>query len=295
MILPFVSESVQVKRPLVSSKTIRSSRNPNQPVRGRQDVSGTINFELSPQYGRLLKHIFGGYGVSGSAAPYTHTFKIGTLPVGMVLEKQFKDLATAEYFLYNGIRVNNFKLTTKDSDFINCSVDFMGAKETIGTVVYDSTSADLGDTPFDGMAVTLQQGGAPLGTGTQFDFTLVNNLDGNNYAIGGLGQRASLPAGNAMVTGKLTVFFDSLTLYNLAIANTTTTLQLDFTNGGGLGGAAGEEKLSFIFQEVKLEPASPVVPGPTGVMVDLNFTAFYNVGAAASAIEAILLSPIATF
>ena len=291
----FVSENLQLKRNLVASKSMRSARNPLMPVRGRQDVSGTLNFEISPQMGRLLKHIFGGYTVSGASAPYTHTWKIGALPAGMCMEKQFTDLATAEYFLYNGVRVNMFKFSAKDADMLNCSVDLIGAKETVNAGTFHGSPTDLGHTPFDGMAATLQVGGSGFGTGVSVDFTLDNNLDGNQYAIGGAGTRVSLPAGIGAVTGKLTAIFDSVTQYNIAIANTETSLQIDLTNGSGTGGSAGNEKLSFIFQEIKFSPASPVVQGPTGLQVDLNFIAFYDNGAAASAVEAILLTPQPTF
>jgi len=56
-VLPIVSESLRQSRNLISSKTIRSDRNPYQPARGNVEVNGDINFELSPQYGRLFLHI----------------------------------------------------------------------------------------------------------------------------------------------------------------------------------------------------------------------------------------------
>jgi len=105
MVLPFVSESVRLNRNLISSRTIRSSRNPQAPVRGNVDVAGDVTFELAPQYGKLLHLAFGSYtAVSGEsvgmeAGTYKHTFKIGALP-SFTLEKQFTDLDTAKYFQY---------------------------------------------------------------------------------------------------------------------------------------------------------------------------------------------------
>src|SRR3990167_1078574 len=72
-VLPIVSESLKQTRNLLTSKTIRSDRNPYPPARGNVEVSGDINFELSPQYGRLFKHIFGTVTSVGGSAPYTHT------------------------------------------------------------------------------------------------------------------------------------------------------------------------------------------------------------------------------
>jgi hypothetical protein len=295
MVLPFVTESLRLDRNLVSSRTIRSSRNPQAPVRGQMNVAGDINFELSPQYGRLLKHIFGSYGVAGGEAPYTHTYKIGALPVGLFIEKQFGDLATPEYFWYNGCRISSFKLSAKAEGMINCSVGIMGAKETVGTSAYDATLTDLGHTPFDGFEAAITEGGSAIAIITEMDFTLENNLDGSIYVIDGTGQRASLPAGTAKVTGIIKALFDSVTLYTKATGHTESSLSIAFTKGAGTGASAGNEKLTFSLDELIYKPNAPVVTGPQGVMVELPFEAYYNDDADASALRAVLLSPTATF
>jgi hypothetical protein len=295
MVLPFKSESLRMSRNLISSATIRSGRNPQQPARGNMDVAGEITFELTPQYGRLLKHVFGSYGVAGGAAPYTHTYKIAALPVGMLIEKQFTDLATAQYFKYNGLRVNNFKLGAKAEGIIECSVGLIGAKETVGTSAYDATLTDLGHTPFDGFECSIKEGGSAIAIVTEIEFTLENNLDGSVFVIGGAGQRASLPAGSVKVSGTLTALFDSVTLYTKATGHTESALEIIFTKGAGTGASAGNEKLTFFMDELIYKPQAPVVPGPKGVMVELPFEAYYDNDADASALRAVLLSPIAAF
>jgi hypothetical protein len=295
MALPFVSESLRLSRSLSSSKTIRSNRNPQQPARGNMDVAGDINFELSPQYGRLFKHIFGSYGVSGASAPYTHTYKIGALPAGMCIEKQFVDLAAAKYFLYNGCKVQSFKLSGKTEGQIDCSVSLMGAKETIGGATFDATATDNGHTSFDAFEGDIKQGGTSLAVVTEYDFTLTNSLDGNTFAVGGAGERRALREGLANITGNIKCLFEDTTLYALALANTETTLALHFAKGAGTGASAGNEKLSFYMDEMVFKPQSPVISGPTGLLVELGFEAYFNVDADASALRMVLLSPIATF
>lgn len=294
-VLPFVTESIRLNRNLISSNTIRSSRNPQAPVRGNVDVSGDVSFELSPQYGKLFKHIFGGYDVAGGPAPYTHTYKIGALPKGLCIEKQFTDLTTDKYFLYNGCKINSFKLAAKPEGMIDCSVSILGAKETVGAATFDATATDNGHTPFDGFSGSINQGGSSLGTVTEIDFTLDNGIDGSTYVMDGTGQRYSLPDGAAKVTGNIKTLFDSDTLYALALAHTETTVELHFTKGAGTGASAGNEKLSFYFDELIFKPQAPVISGPTGLLVELPFEAYYNDDADASALRMVLLSPIATF
>jgi hypothetical protein len=296
MVFPFVSESISLDRSFSISKTIRSSRQPQMPGRGNMSVAGDINFELSPQnIGRMGKHIFGSYGVVGAGAPYTHTYKIGTLPVGLCLEKQFTDLAVPKYFLYNGCKINSFKVGVKPDGIIEAGVSLMGAKETVGAATMDATATDNGHTPFDGVEASIKEATATLGTVTDFNFTLNNGLDGNTYVIDGTSQRYSLPEGAGVVEGSLTVLFDDVALYTKAIGHTETALELHFTKGAGTGASAGNEKLSIYFDEVIFKPKSPVIPGPTGLTTKLSFVAYYDNDADANACRMVLLSPIATF
>jgi len=293
-ILPFVSESFRLNRNLISSNTIRSSRNPQSPVRGNMDVTGDLNFELAPQYGRLFRHIFGYYESAASGEAYQHIFKIGQLPEGLCLEKRFTDLAVAKYFKYNGCRVNSFRMSAKSEGFVDCTVSLMGAKETVGNSSFNASVTDLGHTPFDGFECTLKQGGVSVGIATQIDITLENNLDGNTYVIDGTGERYSMPAGRAKVSGTLTCLFESTTMYELAVANTETSLELIFTKGTGAG-TSGNERLTFYLPEIKFQPQAPVVGGPQGVVVELPFEAYYNDDAQASALRAVLGSSTSVY
>lgn len=295
MVLPYVTESIRLSRNLIESKTQRAARNPQRPGRGKAEVAGDVNFELSPQCGRLLKHIFGGYVKTGSAAPYTHTYKVGDLPAGIVFEKQFKDLATPKFFQYNGCKINQFKCGVKPEGMIDCSVSVMGAKETIADASFDTTPTDIGHRPFDGFSGSVKQGGAAIGIVTDFNFTLDNALDGDTYVIDGTGERYSMAEGKAKVEGSIQVIFDSLALYNLAVGHTETNLELHFTFGAGTGASAGNEKLSFYFDEIIFKAQAPVVSGPTGLQVELPFQAYYDDAAETSACRAVLLSPISTF
>jgi hypothetical protein len=97
------------------------------------------------------------------------------------------------------------------------------------------------------------------------------------------------------VTGTAKILFEDDVLYALAIAHTETTLELHFTKGAGTGASAGNEKMSFYLDEAIFKPQSPVISGPTGLLVELPFEGFYNDDADASALRMVLLSPIATF
>jgi len=290
-VLPIVSESLRQSRNLISSKTIRSDRNPYQPARGNVEVNGDINFELSPQYGRLFLHIFGDVDSSAGPAPYTHTFTIDDLPVGMTVEKQFADLSVPKYFQYTGCKVNSFRLSARTEGMIDCTVNLMGKKEVVSGESFDTTPTDLGHTPFDSMDATIREGVSELATVTEIDFTLENGLDGGNYVIDRTGQRRSLPVGSCRVTGNVRAVFEDVTLYNKAVGNTETSLSIEFKKGNGTGNPAGNEKFTLYVPELYFSPNAPVVTGPAGVVVELPFEGFYSNDANSSAMYAVLMSP----
>jgi len=291
--LPFVSETIEMKRDLVESQTRMTGRNPKRPGRGKVDVGGDISFELAPQYGRFFKHVFGGYGVTGASAPYTHTYKIGDLPAGMVIEKSWPDIS--KFALYNGCKINAFKMSVAPSGLINCSASIIGAKETVSGTSFDASATDLGHTPFDGFGASIKQGGSTLGIVTKLDLTLDNGLDPDGFVIDGTGERASLPDGMGRATGTVTVLFTATTLYELAIAHTETSLELHLVNGAGTGASAGNEKMSFYLDELVFTPKTPGSSGPKGLLCDLNFIGYYDDDADASALRMVLLSPSATY
>lgn len=281
LFVPFLSESLRMSRNLYSSDAIRSTRNPNAPSRGNREVAGDITTELNPYMGRLFKHALGSYTKTGSSSPYTHTFKIGTLPEGLQVEKQFSDIS--QYLRYNGVKVNTLKVDVKAEGILQVVFGLIGAKETAVTAAHDGSPTDFGHTPFDGFEATIKQGGTDLAVVTEANFTFENNLDATTYVIGGAGERYSLPAGIVKVTGQLTALFADLTLYNLAVAHTETTLQIILTKGTGVG-TAGNEKLTFNFDEIVFKPQAPVISGPKGVLIELPFEAYYNDDADASAL-----------
>ena len=288
-VLPFVSESLRQSRTFVTSKTIHSNRNPSKPARGNVEVSGDINFELAPEYGLLFKHIFGSVSTSGSG-PYNHTFKIAELPVSMIVEKAYTNLASAKYFRYLGCRVNSFKLSARTEGAIDCSVSLMGKKEVISGESFDATETDLGHTPFDSMDAEIYENNAILATITEIDFTLENGLDGSNYVIDRTGQRRSLPSGTTRVSGNVRAVFEDTTLYDKAIANTETIMKIVLLKGSGAG-TVTNEKFELVVPELYFSPNAPVVTGPAGVVVELPFEGFYSNDAEASAMYAVLSTP----
>ncbi len=289
-VLPFTSETLRMSRNLLDSATLRGSRNPAKPARGNQEIAGDISVELDPYMGKLLYHALGTFTTSGSS-PYSHTFTIADLPTGLTIEKQFTDLATPEYFVYNGCKINSMRMAVKSEGFVETTFSFMGATHTVTAASFDPDATDYTTeavgSVFDGFEATIKEGGASLGIATSFDITMENNLDGSVFVIDGTGTRYSLPNGMVKVSGTITALFENDTMYNKALNNAETSLQVTLTHGAGTG-AAENEKLDIFIDELLFSPQSPTVGGPAGVMVELPFTGYYRDGVRGSALSMIL-------
>lgn len=278
-ILPFKSESLRSSRNLISSATIRSSRDSAKPVLGNVEASGSIVVELQANIGTWFKAALGSVNTTGTG-PYTHTFKIGDLP-SLLIEKGFTDIG--QYFKYNGCKINRMSLSVTPEGFQELTFDILGAKETVSTSPFDSTPTAVTFAPFTGFEASIEEGGSTLGIVTGCDITLENNLDGSVYVIGGAGERYSLPEGKVKVSGTLKALFESITLYNKAKNSTESTLKITFTKGNG-GGSAGNESLEIFLPELIYSPNAPVVEGDKGVLIELPFEAYYDNSSEASSI-----------
>lgn len=285
-VLPFVSEGLSQGRPLVRTNIIRANRNLTKPTRGNKDVVGTIKSELNPFVGIILKHLLGA-NVDSGAGPYTHTIKVGALPVSLCVEKQFLDLATPEYFLYNGCRINKASFEFKGDGYIPIDLDCVAQKETITTSSFHASPTDYGHLPFEGFEATILEGGSSIATISDIKMDISNDLDKSGYVIGGLGQLRALPAGKTTVTGTLTALFEDLTLYNKAVNFTESSLKITLSRGDGLG-SAGNESLEIFVPELMYEQKTPPISGPKGVLVEMPFSGFYDNSGEATSIQMIL-------
>lgn len=292
-----VTSGVSDKRALIESPVLRSTRLPAAPVLGNLDVSGPLNVLVDAEgFGLLLAHLLGAPTVTG-VGPYVHTYKAGnTLPAGMVLEHDHTDQVSGNFKrMFNGCRVNNLAITLPQEGHATAVFDILGKKVTAGAASFDATPTDLGHAPFSGFDASIQEGGAPIATITDLTMNVTNNMDGGAYTIDGSGgQRNAVPEGMVGVKATFNALFDSTALLDLAVAGTTSSLQVTLSRGDGLG-SAGNESVDFLIPELKYEVAGPEVSGPAGLLVPMSASGFFATAAEATAFQAIIKNQIALY
>jgi hypothetical protein len=292
IVLPFVSENLTQKRALFRTNVMRGNRNQVVPKRGNKDVGGSITTELNPYMGKPLKHLLGA-NVTTGAGPYTHTMKIGALPVSLCFEKQYLDLGTPQYALFNGCRIGRGSFSFGNEGVIPLTLDIIGKKETLSGSSFHGSPTDLGHNPFDMFEATILEGGSSIAIVSSVSLDISNDLDGGMYVIGGAGERRALPEGVTAITGTLTALFEDATLYTKAVNNTESSLKITLSRGNGLG-SAGNESLEILVPELVYEQNSPQIAGPRGIVVELPFSAYYDNAAETTSLQMILKNTQAT-
>jgi hypothetical protein len=280
--IPFNTESLKASAKLTEDSTIRGNKNPSEPTYGNQDVSGSITGPIDQvAIGWILRALLGDPTKTGTADPYTHVFKLGAAMPSLFIEKAFTDVN--QFFLYNGVKPNKFSFEMGGDGELNYSIDLMGAKETQATSSTDATALDHANNhvKFGQFQGYIKEGGSNLAIVTKASLEVSTNLDGNQIPIGAQGVRAGIPEGIATVTGSVTLFFQDASYYTKAINGTKTSLEFGFTAGSN-------RSLAFLLPEVKLERNTPTIDGPTGIVVEMPYRAFFSSATEATALQVTL-------
>ncbi|MFQ5737136.1 MAG: phage tail tube protein [Thermodesulfobacteriota bacterium] len=281
-VIPFLSCTLKAEQPLLSDESLTGSRNKSAPELGQMSVAGDLVVNLcATAHSLLFRHLLGGVTTTGASDPYTHTLKVGTLPVGMVFNKEFTDIN--QYHKYNGCRVSGMSMEVKPDGFIATTFRFLGSKETVGGTAYDATPTSEAYDKFTGFHGTILEGGAAIATVTNFKFDIDNDLDPDVYVIGSAGEREELPEGSVLVKGSIEAFFEDDTLLAKARASTESSLKITLDKG-----VTPARSVELFIPELRFKRTGPDISGPKGIKTTLDFEGYYDNSTEASSIQVII-------
>ncbi|MEN6568059.1 MAG: phage tail tube protein [Veillonellales bacterium] len=289
--LPFITNQLNSKQNLNTSKVISGVRSDSQPAYGNTDVSGTITTPVDlGSIGYWLKPVIGApvttVNAAGAATDFTHVFKVGTSLPSMLIER----LVGANYFLYHGCKADTFKVSIGGDSELEAQIDYVGCKSIVGTTPYDAAATlikQINKLNQFGAAIKIG-GSAVTGTIKSGDFTINNNLDKDGYTIGDNGFRSQVAEGSAQVSGTFKALFNDTTLLNYGINQTITSLEI-------LWNLSATKSLSFLFPEVNFSRTDALITGPGGVEIDLSWQGFWQSDAGNSAVIATLNNQVASY
>lgn len=272
----FTEFSLSPSRENVTSNIISADRNRAQPGAGNWDVSGNINIEAAPQsVGFWLKHLLGTPTTTGASAPYTHTFRPGTLPVGFVAEVDWSSAIASKVHQYLGCRITQAGISVPQSGFVTMSSSVAASKFAVTAAPLDATLTDPGHTGWSAADAVVKIAGTQSCLVKSANINVNNNMQTDRYTLCGGGTRYDMPEGFADVTGDITAIFDTgtHTLIENAVARTDTTLEILLTFGTGAG-TAGNEQLSIKLDHAMIALRGVPINSPAGIELTFNFNAF---------------------
>ena len=260
---PHTAVSLALSKDAIESEKLRGDRQVEDFRHGNKTVGGDVSAEL--EYGAfddILEAVMCG---TWSA----NVLKSGSTRRSFTLERKFADLAVPEFHRYTGVEFNTLSLSIAPNAMVTATFGVVGKDIALATAEIGSStySADVGNTPFDSFTGSITEGGGAIATVTALDITVENGLE-PLFSVGS--QTTNRPSiGKSRVTGSLTTYFESKTLYEKFINETSSEIVCTLTD------VAGKDYLLDI-PNIKYNTGQPDVSGEGAVTVSMDFVALYN-------------------
>lgn len=216
---------------------------------------------------------------------YRHSFTLGSNPPSLVLEKQFTDMGL--YERGDGAKVSKMDIKVGGDNELVATLSVVGAKLAPASEPYDGAAVEAPFARFLFDQEFLRLAGATSDVMLDFDMTVDNALDADNYPIGCKGYRASLPVGKGSVGGSAKAMFVDQSLLTLGENFTATDVTV--------GWVRPLESLAFIYPKVKIARTGVPVTSPKGLTLDLTWQAYREAGSAVRAVTAVLVNQIENY
>jgi len=261
--LPHNATTLALTKDAIESEKLRGDRQIEDFRHGNKSIGGDVTSEM--EYGAfddILEAVMCG-------AWTTNVLKSGTTRRSFTLERKFADLATPEFHRYEGVEFNSMAISIAPNSMVTATFSVIGKDLSLATAVVASStySADVGNTPFDSFTGSITEGGSSIATVTSLEFTIENGLE-PLFSVGAdTTNRPSI--GKSRVTGTLTTYFDSKTLYEKFINETSSEIVCTLTDTAG-------NDIQIDIPNVKYNSGQPDVSGEGAVTVAMDFVALYS-------------------
>lgn len=261
--LPHTGTTLNVSKDAVESEKLRGDRQVEDFRHGNKTVGGEISCELEYQaFDDIIEAALCGTWNSD-------VLKAGTTRRSFTLQRKFADLATAEFHTYKGCEINSMAISVSPNAMVGCTFGVVGQDLSIATsaITGSTFGSDVGETPFDSFTGSISEGGSSIATVTSIEFTLENGIE-PLFSVGS--QTTSRPAiGRSRVTGTLTTYFESKTLYEKFLNETSSSITLTLQDLDG-------NEYEFDFSNVKYNSGQPDVSGEGAITIAMDFVALYD-------------------
>jgi len=278
--LDFVSETIKGVSTPIRRKSINRKRSVKGAVMGAYSAEGDINLEVTPdKVSTLFYAALTGITNSGTAAPYTHSFKPGTTLLPLTLQIQRAN----QIFIYPAQYVSKIVLKGIIDAIMEAQIGLKGAALE---KIYDTEQSDAGITasaldPFVFYQGTVSLHGAATTDTNNWNVEIDTGLQLHKGLGAGRAANRAHP-GDAVCKGSFDIVFDTIeehrrflgassSSYPISPGNTLQTLdaQLLYT--------AGQYSLLVEMTKLYYEASGPNINGREGIVIQpLQFSSLYD-------------------
>ena len=269
--LPHTGTTLGLEKETIESEKLRGDRFVEDVRHGNKSISGDVSSEL--EYAALddmLEAVLGGTWA-------TDVLKVGATRRSFTFERKFADLATPEWHRYTGCELNSLSINVAPNAMVGVTLGIIGQDTNLATAEIASStySADVGNLPFDSFTGSITEGGGAIAVVTSIDMTIENGLEAK-FAVGSeITNRPSI--GKSRVSGNLTAYFESKTLYEKFVNETASDIVFVLTDTAG-------NDLTVDITNVKYTSGRVDVSGPGSITVPMDFIGLYSSGDASSVV-----------
>ncbi len=257
--LPHVTDcSLQLKRDKFESKALRSDRALADVRLGTYKVEGDLGFELCyGEFDELLEAFLGG---TWSA----DVVRQGTTQRSFSIMRRFADIS--QYQVFTGCCPTKLTLDVKPNGMITGKMSFIGSNMSAALPAGSTYNAAPTNSPMDCFSASVLEGGATFALASALTLELNNGLEAN-FVVGSK-YAPQVSWGRAIMTGKLTAFFEDLTMYNKFLNETVSSLE--FTT------AFGTQALIFSMHNLQYTSADNPVSDEKPIKLEMSFNALHH-------------------
>jgi hypothetical protein len=261
--LPHTGTTLAVTKDAIESETLKGDRQVDDFRHGNKSVSGDVTSEL--EYGAfddILEAV-----LCGTWA--TDILKAGVTRRSFTLQRKFADLTIPEYHTYTGCEFNSMALSVAPNAMVGVTFGVVGKNLTLATsaITGSTFGSDPTTSPFDSFTGSITEGGSSIATVTAIEMSLENGIE-PLFSVGS--QTTNRPSiGRSRLTGTLTTYFESKTLYEKFLNETSSSIVLTLTDLDG-----NDYEISM--PNVKYNTGQPDVAGEGAVTIAMDFVALYD-------------------
>lgn len=255
--VPFISSTLGAEQGLLADDLLGCGRDPLPPSRDVVNAGGDVVVPVDLRnFGHWLKLLLGAPVTTEDDGVYTHAFTSAKLALPSA-SIEIGHPEVPAYAMNKGLLANSLAIRMQRSGQAQATIGLIGQAEVVAGGSGAGVPSELEVTRLSQYQGSISRDGVALGNVVSADLTFSNNYEAVDV-LRGDGLIGGGDPGKASFTASLTVRFDSLTLYNLAVAGEATDIAFAYT-------LDAERQLVIALPSVYLPVPKRPVTGPTGV------------------------------